>query len=73
MVFGIILLAIGLFASFYEVTHRVGLPPAAVVSQIVAPYQGEGIVLLAAGIILIASGFFYSPRKRLPPPTSNPP
>jgi glucan phosphoethanolaminetransferase (alkaline phosphatase superfamily) len=66
IIFGIIVSAIGLFASFYRAIHRVGEPPAVVIPQIVYPYQSIGIVLLAAGIILIALSLLYSPRKRLP-------
>ena len=73
VIFGIILLAIGLVASFYQVTRHIGKPPEAVTLQIVYPYQVEGIILLVAGIVLIALGFFYSRRNRLPPPPSNPP
>jgi hypothetical protein len=51
-------LTIGLFASVYHVTHHVGQPPAAVVYQIVTPYQNVGIVLDVVGIILLALGLF---------------
>jgi len=57
VIFGIILLVVGLFFSLYLVIHRVGKPPAAVTDQLTAPYQTEGIVLLLAGIIFIALGF----------------
>jgi len=58
LAFGIILLLIGLVASFYperyySVTVRY-------------PYQNIGIVLVVAGIIFVALGFFYSPRKTEP-------
>lgn len=66
VIFGIILLAIGLFASFYQVTQRVGQPPMLVEYQIVTPYQNVGIISLVAGTILIATGFLYPPRKTLP-------
>ena len=59
LIFGTVLLAIGLLASFYQVTLRVGQPPGVVLYQIVAPYQGVGIVLLVSGIILIALGFLH--------------
>jgi hypothetical protein len=65
IIFGIIVSAAGLFASFYRIIHRVGQPPAVVIPQIVYPYQSVGIILLAAGVILIALNFLYSPRKRL--------
>lgn len=66
VIFGIILLAIGLFGSFYQVTQRVGEPPLLVDYQVVTPYQNVGIISLVAGIILIAVGFLYSPRVTLP-------
>ena len=69
VIFGIILLAIGLFASFYHITQLVGQPPFLVEYQTVTPYQNVGIILLAAGIILIATGILYPPRKTLPKPS----
>lgn len=60
LVFGVILLLIGLVASFYKETHYVR----GVGYQPLTPYQNIGIVLVLAGIIFIAMGFFYSPRKR---------
>ena len=60
---GVALFAIGLFASFYKVTHDVGQPPAAVIPQIVYPYQSVGIILLVAGIVLIASGFLFQSQR----------
>jgi len=65
VIFGIILLAIGLFASFYTVVNHVGQAPAAVKLQTVYPYQSVGIILLVGGIIFTALGFLYSPRKTL--------
>jgi membrane protein implicated in regulation of membrane protease activity len=70
MVFGIILLAIGLFASFYQVTYLVGHAPAVVLLQTVIPYQSEGIVLLVAGIIIVVLGLLY-PSRRTPPPLTD--
>ena len=59
ILFGIILLAIGLFASFYQETHyflHIGY-------ETVTPYQSIGIVLDIAGIVFIALGFLIpSPR-----------
>jgi len=72
VIFGIILLAIGLFASFYQVTQLVGQPPFLVEYQVVTPYQSVGIVLDVAGIIFLALGLLYLSRKTLPPPPSNP-
>lgn len=62
LIFGIILLLIGLGASFYQERHYVH----DVGYQTVTPYQNVGIVLLLAGIIFVALGFFYSPRKQEP-------
>ncbi|MCJ7633128.1 hypothetical protein MUP77_12145 [Candidatus Bathyarchaeota archaeon] len=64
IVFGIILLAIGLFASFYQVTHYVQH----VGYETVTPYQSIGIVLDVAGMVFMALGFLYSPRNTPPPP-----
>jgi hypothetical protein len=69
IVFGIILLAVGLVASFYQKTQHVY----GVGDQIITPYMNVGIVLIVAAIIFLALGFLYSPRKALPPPPpSNP-
>jgi len=62
LIFGIILLLIGLGASFYKETHyisRVGY-------QTTTPYQNIGIVLVLAGVVFSALGFFYSPRRQEP-------
>lgn len=68
IIFGIILLAIGLFASFYQKTqHVIGVG-----DETVTPYMNVGIVLIVAGIVFVALGFLYSPRKTSPPPPSNP-
>jgi uncharacterized membrane protein len=48
---GILLLLIGLVASFYKETH-VGEQP-------FAPYQSIGIVLVLVGVLCIVLGFFY--------------
>ena len=50
--FGIILLLIGLGASFYKETQYVK----GVGWQPLTPYQSVGVILLVAGIILIAVG-----------------
>jgi hypothetical protein len=60
--FGIILLIIGLVASFYQEQHYVYH----VGYQTVTPYQSVGIILAIAGIIFVALGFFYAPRKQEP-------
>lgn len=57
LIFGIILLLIGLGASFYQDRSS----PFS--SDWWYPYQTVGIVLVLAGIIFVASGFLYSPRK----------
>jgi vacuolar-type H+-ATPase subunit I/STV1 len=62
LLFGIILLLIGLVASFYM--HR--LNPGYVPARYDYPYQGIGIVLVLAGIVFVALGFFYSPRRQEP-------
>jgi uncharacterized membrane protein HdeD (DUF308 family) len=62
--FGIILLVIGLVASFYP------NPSYPIYSASEYPYQSIGILLDVAGIILILLGFLYSPPKT--PPPSNP-
>ena len=49
--FGILLLLIGLFASFYKETH-VGEQP-------FIPYQSIGIVLVLIGVLCIVLGLFY--------------
>jgi hypothetical protein len=51
------LLAIGLWASFYQVTQLAGSSPFIVWWQIVYPYRNVGIMLLVAGIISVALGF----------------
>jgi uncharacterized membrane protein len=72
IIFGIILLVIGLIASFYESKYYEAAfqtwysynPPR-------YPFQTLGIILTVAGIVFVALGFLYSPRKT-PPPPSNP-
>jgi len=48
---GILLLLIGLVASFYRETH--------VGEQSFIPYQSIGIVLVLVGMLFILLGFFY--------------
>lgn len=57
LLFGIILLLIGLVASFYA-EETPYYPP-----EKTYPYQGIGMVLVLAGIIFVAIGFFYSAKK----------
>jgi uncharacterized membrane protein len=60
LLFGIILLAIGLFACFYSVTEEAGTYYATTTY----PYQSPvGIILTVAGIVLTALGLFFSPKR----------
>ncbi len=52
---GILMLLIGLVASFYKETHYVS----DVGEQPFTPYQSIGIVLVLVGILCIVLGFFY--------------
>jgi vacuolar-type H+-ATPase subunit I/STV1 len=52
--FGIILLIIGLIASFYYESISVGIKT--------YPYQNVGIVLDVAGIVLVALGLLFPSR-----------
>ena len=52
---GILLLLIGLVASFYKETHYVSN----VGEQPFTPYQSIGIVFVLVGILFIVLGFFY--------------
>ena len=52
---GILLLLIGLVASFYKETHYVSH----VGEQPFTPYQSIGIILVLVGILFIVLGFFY--------------
>ncbi len=54
-VFGILLLLIGLVASFYKEMQHVS----PVGEQPSTPYQSIGIVLVLVGILFIVLGFFY--------------
>jgi hypothetical protein len=74
---GIILLAIGLVASFYHATKTIfptnpGPPQPIQTIDEGYPYQTIGIMLDLVGIVFVALGFLYSPRNT-PPPPSNPP
>ena len=66
IIFGIILLIIGLVASFYSRTEYPSGGPNTY------PYQSIGILLVIAGIMFVALGLLYSTRKTPPPPSSNP-
>jgi drug/metabolite transporter (DMT)-like permease len=71
IIFGIILLVIGLVASFYPQTgteERFNSDTGRneMVTVILGyPYQTVGILLDVAGIVFVALGFLYSPRKTL--------
>jgi hypothetical protein len=78
LLFGAILLLIGLVASFYAQVRMESVwkfdtqPPNYGHFEVEEtsrsyPYQGIGIILVAAGIVFIALGFFY-PSQRTPPP-----
>jgi len=74
---GIILLAIGLIASFYHATKTVfptnpGPPQPIQTIDEGYPYQTMGIMLNLIGIVCIVLGFLYSPWKTIPPSPSNP-
>ena len=66
LIFGIILLLIGLVASFYVDVKTLSDPFYGYEWEIsrTYPYQNVGIVLVLAGIVFIGIGFFYPPRKR---------
>jgi drug/metabolite transporter (DMT)-like permease len=70
VIFGIILLVIGLVASFYHETWQTSYGPI----DKGYPYQTIGIVLAVAGIVFVALGLLYPSRKTPspPPPPSNP-
>ena len=67
LIFGIILLAIGLFASFYQVTRNLAVGDVLDGKETITPLRNVGIVLIIAGIIFLALGFLYLSRKTQPP------
>jgi uncharacterized membrane protein YidH (DUF202 family) len=67
IIFGIILLAIGLFASFYQVTRNVAVGDVIDGKETITPLRNVGIVLIIAGIIFLALGFLYLSRKTVRP------
>jgi hypothetical protein len=69
IIFGIILLVIGLVASFYSKTE---FPSGGYIFRLTYPYQSIGILLDVAGIVFIALGFLYPSHRTLPPPPTNP-
>jgi vacuolar-type H+-ATPase subunit I/STV1 len=62
VIFGIILLAMGLFASFYHVTRHIFVGDHPDGDETIYTLRNVGIVLIVAGIIFISLGFLYSPR-----------
>lgn len=66
IIFGIILLVLGLVASSY---HELTPAPGSYCMLMAYPYLIIGLVLSLAGLVFIALGFLYSPRKT-PPPTN---
>ncbi len=64
MIFGIILLAIGLFASFY---YTKGISPSGYTAS-TYPYQTIGILFDGAGIICIVLWLLYPSQKIIPAP-----
>jgi uncharacterized membrane protein HdeD (DUF308 family) len=71
VIFGIILFAVGLFASFYQVTRHVLVGNFVDGTETITPLKNVGIVLIVAGIIFLALGFLYRPRKTLLPQERN--
>jgi hypothetical protein len=74
---GIILLAMGLVASFYHATRTIyptnpGPPQPIQTIDEGYPYQTIGIMLDLIGIVCIALGFLYSLQKTLRLSPSNP-
>jgi hypothetical protein len=74
-IYGIILLAIGLVASFYHATITIfptnpGLPQPIQIIDEGYPYQTIGIMLDLIGIMFVALGLLY-PIRKTPAPPSN--
>ncbi len=64
---GIILLVIGLVAAFYEKRELISQEyPSEGTYSAGYPYQNLGIVLTVIGIVFIAVGFIYPPKKAEP-------
>ena len=74
IIFGIVLLGIGLFASFYSEQKYPGAVTPFDLER-TYPYQSVGILLDVAGIIFVALGLLLPlPRKTIAPPLAdNPP
>jgi hypothetical protein len=69
IVFGIILLLIGLVASFYQEQHIASGDGLSGI-ETVTPYRNVGIVLVVAGIVFIELGRLYPSHRTLPSPTN---
>ncbi|HVP92337.1 MAG TPA: hypothetical protein VMS94_01205 [Acidobacteriota bacterium] len=67
LIFGVILLAIGIGVSFIHVTTVIGSGEFAHAVDKGYPYQGIGLALVVAGIIFGALAFVY-PLPRTPTP-----
>jgi len=62
---GIVLLLIGLGASFYYESKTIF----GIEYQRLYPYRDVGLALIVVGVLSTALGVYYSPRKEVPPPT----
>jgi O-antigen/teichoic acid export membrane protein len=72
IIFGIVLLIIGLIASVYPVTKTIFEIGLGTHDTLTYPYQTLGIILSIAGIIIVVLGFLYPSHRTLPPPPTNP-
>ena len=61
LIFGIILLLIGLAVSFYN--SGAGYYGGGNYYHSFYPYQTVGIILILVGVVFVGLGLFYSPRK----------
>jgi len=66
LILGIILLLVGLVASFYVEVRTIDLFGTPIEISRTYPYQSIGVVLVLVGAGFIALAFFYSPRKTEP-------
>jgi O-antigen/teichoic acid export membrane protein len=63
LIFGVVLLVIGLVASFYESSTYSNYYNRYEPNGMY-PYQTVGIVLILVGIVFVGLGLFYSPRRK---------
>jgi len=63
VILGIVVLTIGLSASFYKVMERVGQPPGRVTVEISYPYQNIGIVLVIIAIMFFGLVLLFPFKK----------